>query len=158
MSATDKDGYGLLRVGDKTNFRAHRLAYTLTFGEILPGLPVCHRCDTPSCVNPKHLFVATVADNNADRAKKGRSASGDRNGSRTHPERRPRGENHHWQTKPESRMHGERNGRAKLTVQQVLEIRSRLNAGEKRSDLAKEFSVSWTAINQICKGKNWSSV
>lgn len=151
----DKDGYGGISIGSK-NFRAHRIAYELTFGAIPKGLIVCHHCDNPPCCNPSHLFLGTQQDNSTDRVKKGRAASGDRNGSRLHPERRPRGAQHRWQTKPESRLHGERNGRAKLSEKDVQKIRNRLSNGEKRSVLAKEFNVSWTAINYIAQGRNWS--
>ncbi len=65
-------GYGSLKVPPKS-WRAHRLAWTLTYGDIPEGLNVCHKCDTPLCVNPSHLWLGTQAANNADRDAKGRS-------------------------------------------------------------------------------------
>jgi hypothetical protein len=68
----DRDGYGLINSKNK-NIRAHRWAAKYLKGLDIDDLCVCHSCDTPSCVNPEHLWIGTNADNNADRVAKGRT-------------------------------------------------------------------------------------
>lgn len=66
-------GYGKLG-----NSAAHRVSWELTNGPIPNGLWVLHRCDTPLCCNPAHLFLGTNADNSADMVAKDRSPWGSR--------------------------------------------------------------------------------
>lgn len=73
-SGWDSDGYGLL----SGNVKAHRESYARSFGPIPDGMCVCHKCDTPSCVNPGHLFLGTTQDNTRDRVEKRRGAIGER--------------------------------------------------------------------------------
>lgn len=56
--------------------RAHVASWTVHHGPIAPGRGVCvlHRCDRPICVNPNHLFLGSIADNNRDRSAKGRTS------------------------------------------------------------------------------------
>lgn len=69
----DKDGYGLIRDADYIKQgRAHRISFVMEYGEIPPGMWVLHRCDTPACVNPYHLFLGDNIVNSADREAKGR--------------------------------------------------------------------------------------
>lgn len=81
LASKDSGGYGLLNISGKQE-KAHRVSYRLFVGNIPDGLQVCHRCDTPACVNPDHLFVGTNKENMEDRERKGRGV-------------RQFGENHH---------------------------------------------------------------
>lgn len=74
----DKDGYGLIREGGSAGSRrAHRVAYELFYGVSPKGRVVMHTCDNRICVNPSHLRLGTIKDNNDDRIAKGRSARGE---------------------------------------------------------------------------------
>jgi hypothetical protein len=129
---TDKKGYGR-GYGDLKSILTHRYIYwfykkrdKITWENFnKTGLLVCHSCDNPSCNNPDHLWEGTDADNMSDAVNKGRF-----------PCRK-----------------GEKNGRSKLTKDQVLEI---LKSKEKITHIARRFNIGWTTIQYIKLGKTWS--
>ena len=130
----DYKGYGKISNGNQQRF-AHHIAWELTHGPIPDGLCVLHHCDNPSCVNPDHLFIGTVADNNADMWKKGRGVLPPRS-KMAHP--------------------GAKNGAAKLTRQKVLEIRHKYSNGITQSELSRQFGVSQKQIGRIVHRENWA--
>jgi hypothetical protein len=64
---------------------AHRVSFKMHLGPIIKDACICHKCDNPSCVNPEHLFMGTLDDNNKDRATKKRNNH--RNEGKTHCKR-----------------------------------------------------------------------
>lgn len=73
IGAKQDAGYGELWCWEKRKYvGAHRVSWEIHNGPIPKGLSVLHKCDNPSCVNPKHLFLGTQKDNIRDGMKKGR--------------------------------------------------------------------------------------
>ncbi len=70
IRGTNGAGYG--RIYKPVKMAAHRYAWQLYKGEIQQGEQVLHRCDTPLCVNPEHLFIGTNDDNMRDKNRKRR--------------------------------------------------------------------------------------
>ena len=76
-AAVDAKGYGrifngLTPAGNKRPVIATHVAWDLFVGTDRAGLNVLHRCDTPSCVAPHHLFLGSKKDNTTDMMTKGR--------------------------------------------------------------------------------------
>ena len=70
-------GYGVIMVRKGYNKSTHRVAWEVANGRAIPdGLHVLHKCDTPSCVNPDHLWLGTNRDNVRDCFAKGRRLVG----------------------------------------------------------------------------------
>lgn len=124
-----KRGYGWLTVQRKSKL-AHRVAWELFRGPIGTDLHVCHRCDTPACVNPGHLFLGTRSDNQRDCENKGR---------RRH-------------------LYGENHRRAKLTDELVRYARMYAAAGGDVKALAKRLGVSQAALQVAVVRKTWRHV
>lgn len=108
--------------GDRQNIRAHRLSFEIHVGCIPDGMIVCHKCDNPGCVNPDHLFVGTAKDNAQDALIKRR----------------------HYI--------GEKNGRSKLTREDVQYIRK---SSRNTIELAEILGVAQSTVNRVKRGDLW---
>ena len=125
MGSTNSKGYpNFWHKGHSRH--GNRVAWELYRGIIPAGLHVLHSCDTPSCVNPNHLFLGTNQENKNDSVKKSR---------------------HRWTAK-----YGDDNAQSKLTSQEVLRI---LSSGDPGYLLAKRFNISQQTICDIKKGRRW---
>lgn len=71
----DDNGYGRMARHGNKQVRTHRVSWELHHGTIPPGAIVMHACDNPSCVNPAHLRLGSVADNSLDCVMKCRQSS-----------------------------------------------------------------------------------
>ena len=127
-SSKFKSGYGIFTINKKP-FRAHRIAFELFKMPIPPGLHVLHKCDTPACVNPEHLFLGTHQDNMTDMCKKGRHVTNPAKGSAV-------------------------NG-SKLTESQVAAIKKDTRL---QREIAADYGVHQVLISRIKTGKAWRHV
>lgn len=133
QGSRDKRGYGIItkRMGRSAGItaRANRISYALFVEMPPPHLLVCHSCDNPPCCNPYHLWLGTSKDNTTDAIKKLRFDGVNR---------------------------GEKNGSAKLTEDDVLEIRLRFFSGrETIKYLAEEYGISRASVENVVHGRKW---
>lgn len=127
-------GHGRMKVGKKL-LSPHRLAYEVFVRDLNEGEMVCHHCDNPSCVNPRHLFAGSNSDNMKDAAAKGRLRQ---------------------QTDP-SYLQGENRKTAKLNDEKVREIRRSAGVVSVK-DLAAKFGVHRCVIQNVIKRTRWKHV
>ena len=126
-----RTGYGRTQYKGK-QILAHRLAYCLAAGvepNQIKGMVVRHRCDNPGCINPEHLELGSTQDNMNDMTERGR------------------------------RVRGELVGNAKLTAEQIDEIRSTYVPRSKSHNqyaLAKKFGVTQSLISMALRGSRWN--
>jgi hypothetical protein len=119
QGSRDRKGYGRVWRPDRLT-TAHRHAWTLEHGEVPATLFVLHRCDNRRCVRPDHLFLGTNSDNMIDMVVKGRADN-----------------------------RGERNNNARLTDEEIAEIRTRYRPQVNGTLLAREYGVSLSTIMNV---------
>lgn len=125
-------GYGRISNGAGNQMTyAHRASWMLHFGPIEGRLEVCHDCpggDNPACVRPEHLWVADHHSNILDVCAK-------------------KGLNI-----------GERNGRCKLSEEQVLEIRALVASGHRKRLIAQDFAIDERTVTLIANRRIWRHI
>ena len=121
-------GYGAFWINGQ-NRPAHRASWMIFNPDVTIGtLHMLHKCDNKKCVNPEHLFLGTEAENHKDKADKGRSARGIKNAS------------------------------AKLTEEQVIEIRKIYPGIKSTRKIAILFNVSKGTIKRIVNYTGWKHI
>lgn len=109
---------------------AHRYSWETAYGAVPQGLNVLHRCDTPRCVRPDHLFVGTQQDNVDDMMAKGRDG-------------------------PRPVFRGSEHPEAKLTEEMVRRIRRDERPAKA---WAAELGVTTTCVYHARNRKTWRHV
>lgn len=129
-------GHGRVELGRGRSVGAHRIVYAIALDislDDLAGVVIRHTCDNPPCVSPAHLQSGTQRDNVQDMIDRGRAS------------------------------HGERHGMARLTAEQVRDIRRRHVPGVNRwhrgntAELCAEFGISDSQLGAIVHGQRWAS-
>lgn len=118
-------GYGHLKINGK-HYYAHRIAWMLPNYQIPDNMEICHSCDNPKCVNPKHLFIGTHQENVDDMHRKGRA----------------------------NQVNNENHGGCKLSNLQVADIRRLNTGGTSQRKLAIMFNVDRRTIGRIIRFEN----
>lgn len=128
-----KNGYGHFFYDGKIEL-AHRASWELHKGKIPKGKQINHKCFNRACVNPEHLYAGTQVDNMRDAKIAGTFRC----------IRVPI---------------GEKNPKAKLTEDQVREIRDKHIPGIYGCyKLARDYDIGASAIYSIVARKTWKHV
>jgi hypothetical protein len=127
---TIPSGYLIVRAmvdGKRMTGMAHRLVWRHNYGPLADGLVINHRNGVKTDNRPENIELVTRSENarHATRVLEvGRAAD----------------------------QCGEKNHAAKLTTQQVEEIRRRRATGEKLHPIAADFGVAFQTVSRIARG------
>lgn len=127
----NKKGYGQLclpKPDDGRPQQAHRVAFKIAHGR-WPHPMGLHKCNSPSCVNPRHIFEGTALQNSQQMISEGRCQIGT------------------------ARFN------AKLDPKSVQQIRAEFKRRVvTQAQLAARFGVTRTTIEAVTIGRSWKHV
>jgi len=123
-----KCGYAYFKINNKS-YLAHRVSWLIAGNTIPDDKPYLrHKCKSKICVNPDHLEIGTHAENMSDKIRDG------------------------------TIVRGEKVNTAKLTEEQVLQIRQKIQNGETQVKVAKDFDISRRNIRSIILRESWKHI
>lgn len=102
----------------------------------IEGMVARHTCDRRNCINPGHIVIGTVGDNNRDTVAHGRQRFGG-------TVRDLAGKTKPW---------------AKLTEAQVVEIRALLKTSTPRHVICARFGINRNSLYKLSSGQSWKHV
>ncbi len=88
-------------------------------------MQVCHKCDNRRCINPEHLFLGSMKENQEDKVRKGRQ------------------------------QRGEGQWKHRLTEKDVALIRTMLDSGMGPTKISHQFNVNPQTIGDIKANRTW---
>ncbi len=152
----NKAGYGHIQfiIGEKKyHYLAHRLSYEISNNiRIDSSILICHKCDNPSCINPRHLFTGTHAENVADKVKKGRQAKGRGNGRYLH------GNNSIYEPMPKPKKEFfELYGR-KIGIESVAKAKSMIESKTPLAEISRKLNIPYYTVKDIKHKRAYASV
>ena len=147
----NKDGYVCLQArinGKKKHYLGHRIVYEIYNNvKLNKNQIVCHKCDVRNCINPKHLFVGTHADNVKDKVNKNRQAKGEKNGRYVH--------GYYSKYAPHLKPKKKR----PLNDNAVLNIKKEINRKEKTlKEISIKFNVNYNTIRDISANRIYKDI
>lgn len=114
--------------GRHTSRQVHRLVLEAFVGPCPEGMECRHLDGNPANNHVDNLRWGTHVDNMADRKAHGTNTTG---------------EKHH---------------KAQLTADDVYEIRRRCGSGEPVAKVARDYQMSWSAVDHIKHRRNWRHI
>ncbi len=127
----DRHGYARYWATERKQYDlAHRRSAKDFHGPIPDNSQVLHHCDTPLCVNPKHLYFGTHQDNMRDMVRRGR----------------------------QNKARGTKQHLAKLTESQVKRMRCLRESGATFKSLGLKFGVTKQNVYAVIQRRTWKHI